>query len=104
PVQLKFRGGKGVATSLGALLVWDVRILAAFLVFFLAGFVVARKTILPGLFAFACLPPAAYWMTRDGLCTIIVSVLVAVVLFAHRNNFVEEIPALASRRERGSQT
>ena len=38
PVQLRFRGGKGVTTSLGALLVFDYRIALVFPVLFLAGF------------------------------------------------------------------
>src|SRR5947209_17495647 len=34
PVQLHFRGGKGIATSLAALLVYDFHLIAAFLVLF----------------------------------------------------------------------
>jgi glycerol-3-phosphate acyltransferase PlsY len=97
PVQLRFRGGKGAATSLGSLLAWDYRVILAFIAFFLAAFVLTRKTILPGLFAFACLPPAVFWMTRSGLSLTIVTTLVGIVLFAHRMNLVEEIPALAER-------
>mgnify|MGYP001329822180 CR=1 FL=1 len=97
PVQLRFHGGKGAATSLGALLVWDYRAALAFAAFFLAAFAVTRKTILPGLFAFACLPAAVFWLTRDGWSVTIVLAVVAMVLFAHRKNFVEEIPALGAR-------
>jgi acyl phosphate:glycerol-3-phosphate acyltransferase len=98
PVQLWFRGGKGASTSLSALLVWDYRIVLAFLAIFLAAFAVTRKTVLPGLFAFACLPLATLWLTREGTAVTIVLALASMVLFAHRKNFVEEIPALAARR------
>ena len=98
PAQLRFHGGKGVATSLGALLVYDFRLAAAYAVFFLSGFMLTRKTVLPGLFAFACLPLTHYWLYRDGLQLTVMAVLAGMILFAHRNNIVEEIPALAARR------
>jgi acyl phosphate:glycerol-3-phosphate acyltransferase len=97
PVQLGFHGGKGATTSLGALLVWDYHLLFAFVAFFLVAFAMTRKTTLPGLFAFACLPVATFWLTRDGLVFTIIVALVAMVLFAHRKNIIEEIPALAAR-------
>jgi glycerol-3-phosphate acyltransferase PlsY len=98
PVQLRFHGGKGVATSLAALLVYDYRLAVAFTLFFLSGFALTRKTILPGLFAYACLPLTSYWLYRDGLQLTVISVLAGMILFAHRKNIVEEIPALAARR------
>jgi glycerol-3-phosphate acyltransferase PlsY len=98
PAQLFFRGGKGVATSLGALLIYDYQLVIAYVVIFAAGFALSRKTILPGLFAYVCLPIISYWLDHDGLKVAIVACLSVMVLFAHRNNFVEEIPALAARR------
>jgi glycerol-3-phosphate acyltransferase PlsY len=98
PVQLRFHGGKGVATSLGALLVYDYRLAVAYALCFLGGFAIVRKTILPGLFAYACLPLTDYWLHRDGLQLTIIAILAGMILFAHRRNLVEEIPALAARR------
>jgi glycerol-3-phosphate acyltransferase PlsY len=98
PVQLRFHGGKGVATSLGALLVYDYRLAVAYALYFLGGFAIVRKTILPGLFAYACLPLTDYWLHRDGLPLAIIAILAGMILFAHRKNLVEEIPALAARR------
>ena len=98
PAQLFFRGGKGVATSLGALLVYDYQLVIAFIVIFAGGFALTRKTILPGLFPYVCLPIISYWLDHDGLKVVIVAFLSAMVLLAHRKNFVEEIPALAARR------
>ena len=98
PAQLFFRGGKGVATSLGALVVYDYQLVIAFVVIFAVGFALTRKTILPGLFPYVCLPIISYCLDHDGLKVVIVAFLGAMVLLAHRKNFVEEIPALAARR------
>ena len=98
PAQLRFRGGKGVATSFGALLVFDYRVALTILVLFLAGFVVMRKTVFPAMFAFACLPLASLWFNRDGLTATLMVVLAAMILFAHRRNIGEEITALPARR------
>jgi len=95
PAQLRFRGGKGVATSLGALLIYDWRLAMTYVVVFLGGFAITRKTILPGLFGYACLPVAAFWLDHDGLNTAVIALLAALVLIAHRRNIVEEFPALA---------
>ena len=48
PAQLRFRGGKGVATSFGALLMFDYRVALTMLVLFLGGFAVTRKSSFPG--------------------------------------------------------
>jgi len=99
PAPLGFRGGKGAATALGALLVFDYRVALIFLVLFLGGWAMMRKTVLPGLFAFACLPLAALWFDRDGRNATLMAALAALILFAHRKNLVEEITGLSARRE-----
>ncbi len=98
PAQLHLRGGKGVATSLGALLAFDFQLAAAFVVLFLGAAAVTRKMILPGLFAYAGLPLVSLWLTPDRFQAMSLLILAAMILFAHRTNVVEEIPALAARR------
>jgi glycerol-3-phosphate acyltransferase PlsY len=98
PAQLRFRGGKGAATSLGALLVFDYRIALTFAALFLAGFALTRRSVLPGMFAFACVPLASLWFDRDGLTATLAAVLAAMILFAHRRNFIEEITLWSARR------
>ncbi len=90
PVQLKFHGGKGVATSLGALLVFDYRLALAYAALFLAGLAFARKTILAGLIGFACLPPAGWWLERDVSATLFLTTLSTMVWFAHRKNILDQ--------------
>lgn len=98
PAQLHFRGGKGVATSLGALLVYDYQLALAYGAFFAAGFALTRRTVLPGLFAYVCLPFMSYWLEHDGLKVAIICVLGVMIISAHWKNLVEEFPALATRR------
>jgi glycerol-3-phosphate acyltransferase PlsY len=98
PAQLHFRGGKGVATSFGALLMFDYRVALTILVLFLGGFAVTRKSLFPAMFVFAGLPLVDWWFNRDDLTATLMTVLAAIILFAHRRNLAEEIAALLARR------
>ncbi len=103
PAQLRFRGGKGVATSFGALLMCDYRIALTILVLFLGGFAVTRKSLFPAMFAYACLPLVDWWFNRDDVTATLMTVLALIILFAHRRNLTEEIAALLARREVASK-
>jgi glycerol-3-phosphate acyltransferase PlsY len=98
PVQLHFRGGKGVSTSFAALLVFDYRVALTIFVVFLAGFAATRKSLFPAMFVYACLPLVDWWFNRDGLTATLMTVLAAIILFAHRRNLAEEMAALLARR------
>lgn len=98
PAQLRFHGGKGVATSIGALAVYDWRLLVLYAVVFGCGYLLAHRTVLPGLFAFLCLPGADYWLHADGVRALALLLLASLVLFAHRKNLLAEIPAFSVRR------
>ncbi len=100
PVQLRFQGGKGVATSMGALLMFDYRIAFTTAGLFAAVFIFARKTLLPAMFAFVCLPWTCWFFTRNDLTTCAMTVLAATILFAHRKNLAEEFGTLKSEQRK----
>ena len=65
PAQLHFRGGKGVATSFGALLMFDYRVALTILVLFLGGLRSRGKA-----FSRPCLPlPVCRWWTGGSTAT-----------------------------------
>jgi glycerol-3-phosphate acyltransferase PlsY len=99
PVQLRFHGGKGMATALGALLAYDPRLVLAFLVLFFCLFIVWRRTLLPGLFALAGVPLAAMLHHDNSSKVVFLSILAGLVMVAHRKNLVEEILHLPARRD-----
>ena len=94
PVQLRFHGGKGMATSLGALLVFDPYLALTFAIVFLCGVTLLRKTVLPGLFALAFVPLADMWFEHNPPRTFLLSIWAGLVLVAHRKNVVEEFGQL----------
>ncbi|WP_160164565.1 glycerol-3-phosphate acyltransferase [Pedosphaera parvula] len=98
PIQLRFRGGKGIATSLGALAVCDFHLALTFVGLFAVIYLILRRTTLGGLVAFACLPLASMFMDHDPLKVVLISILAGLVLLAHRKNLVEEITSFVLRR------
>jgi glycerol-3-phosphate acyltransferase PlsY len=90
PAQLRFHGGKGVATTLGALFIYDYHLGAAFMLLFAIAMVILRKWVLPGLFAFAVLPFASFYFDHEPARVLMVCLLSGLVLIAHRKNLLEE--------------
>jgi glycerol-3-phosphate acyltransferase PlsY len=97
PVTLQFHGGKGAATSLGALLVYDPHLALAFFMCFLPGLVLLRKLTVPGMVGYLCLAGVSFWLHRDPVEAVIIAGVSALVIFAHRQNLLREFPALAAR-------
>ena len=98
PIQLRFRGGKGMATSLGALLIYDYHLAVAFVILFTCAASVLRRTVLPGLFAFSCLPLVSVYLEHNHSKVVGISILAGLVLITHRKNLWEEISHFIERR------
>jgi len=99
PIQLWFHGGKGVATSLGAVLMFDYSIAAIFAVMFLVLFGALRSVVLAGLLAFAVTPLALLMLDFPLNRVFGLSALALLILIAHRKNIPEEIHKLITEKK-----
>jgi glycerol-3-phosphate acyltransferase PlsY len=84
PVQLGFRGGKGVATMLGALLIYDYRFLIVLLAIFGLLFILSRRYIISGLVAIIALPFIALVTGHQTVGVVGIVILTILILWAHR--------------------
>ncbi len=91
PIQLQFRGGKGVATFLGALLAADYFILLVSSTIFLIVFAFLRRFTLSGLAALALTAPVLAWWDKPTGRAFGYFILAVPVLYAHRHNLREDL-------------
>jgi glycerol-3-phosphate acyltransferase PlsY len=99
PIQLGFKGGKGLSTLTGGVLVLNaalVIILALCLV--LAG-LATKMQKLCGVIVIAVLPFAAIYAIRDPVLVTGVAVASAVVLLAHRKDILAIVKQFAGERK-----
>lgn len=90
PAQLGFRGGKGIATSTGALALfgWHFLIFALLLA---AGYALFRRTVPAGLTAYVLLPGVSFMLNPREPYVVGFSVLAVIILICHRQNLAEEL-------------
>ncbi len=86
PLQLGFRGGKGIATAFGALLSLDPKLAAALVLIAAAGAGLCRKFTPSGLLAISLSPIVAAAMNRPPASVLALTTLSIMILFAHRRN------------------
>jgi acyl phosphate:glycerol-3-phosphate acyltransferase len=98
PAQLRFRGGKGMATFLGAFLVYDPQLALTYGVLFLCLSAVLRRIVVPAACALACLPLASVLLGHSHAKVVLISILAGLVLIGHRKNLAEEFSQWAARR------
>lgn len=94
PAQLGFRGGKGVATCLGALTFFAFPLAISYGVLAVIGIFITRRSVIPGLIAFALLPAIAYFLKFNPASLAAISVLACIILTAHYRNVIQEINQL----------
>lgn len=89
PAHLGFRGGKGVAVGFGALLVFDYKLLIALIFLFGVACLVSRNFTISGLIAISLTPVIAVLFSYAPTNLAGISLLAAIILFAHRGNLRE---------------
>ena len=89
PAQLGFRGGKGIATAIGALVAFDHRLPIPSIVIFGIAAPLFRNLTLGGLVAIALTPVAAAIFHRTAVEIVGAVILTAIVIFAHRGDLGE---------------
>ena len=96
PVFFGFRGGKGVATALGALFAFDWRVGVVVLLVWLAVFAATRISSLAALTAAALAPLGAAWLGADGHMPVLM--LLALLIFWRHSSNIRRLLAGEEKR------
>ena len=98
PIQLRFHGGKGAATALGILLLYEWPALIIIAVLFAAIFIFLRNFTLAGLLGFTFCPLVMMAINVDPMKILGMIALTVLIVWAHRKTIREEIIEMALRR------
>ncbi len=98
PLQLRFHGGKGIAVSTGALLVYDPFIILCLIAIFLPLIAISRNFTLIGMITVALGPLAVFLCGLDKIEVATLSLLAILVLVSHRRNIREEFARIGGPR------
>lgn len=98
PIQLRFQGGKGIATSLGALCFYNYTIALILLCPFAPFYLLSRRFVLSGMVAYALAPLCALIVGLRHADVAAITLLSLLVIFAHRRNIREDFALLMRPR------
>jgi len=96
PVQLRFRGGKGIATFTGGMILLQPLVLLVCLVLCALLYPLVRRTTITALIVLGCSPlfmaavPFFQKIPLHAAQLLLYSLLVAMILYAHRSNIRKE--------------
>ena len=97
PCWLKFRGGKGVATTFGVLLAGMPVVAATVIGVWVAVFVLSRYVSIASMAAGVAIPCAQIWQGQPGSRVVLGAALAVLILVRHRGN-VQRLLAGAEHR------
>ncbi|MDF7798138.1 glycerol-3-phosphate acyltransferase [Pontiellaceae bacterium B1224] len=99
PLPLQFRGGRGIATAIGAYIAYDPQLALLLLGITLLLMVFRRGFILSGLAAFLLLPLVAYAMHLPGHTVAALAGSSVIILFAHRERIRKAFAEVSPQKE-----
>ena len=86
PVQLRFRGGKGVTTAFGAMLVLDSVLAGVYLFMAFVVYMITRRFTLSGLLVIAVAPLVAWLTERPASEVLGIALAATLLIIAHWKN------------------
>ena len=89
PVWLKFKGGKGVATGFGTILIVDPLVSAVILIVWLLTAIITKYSSLSAILATLALPILVYFMHNDVFYYVLF--ISCIILFKHKSNIIKLI-------------
>ncbi len=91
PVWLKFKGGKGVATSIGVMFIFGYEIALIFCITWFAVFKFSRYSSLAALFAFAVVSVVSFFIVEDLTALIAINLISLLSITMHKSNIIRLI-------------
>lgn len=88
PIQLRFKGGKGVATALGGLTVYDPMLALITICSFVILYLVFKDREFSGIIVIICLPIFSMLINRPLIVTTVCFITTLLLLWAHRENIL----------------
>ena len=86
PMQLRFKGGKGLSTAFGSVFVYDYRVALITLLIAVPLFFLSRRNVLVFLIGMAGSPVIAFLLGHGWQIVAGMVVVVAIIWYAHRDN------------------
>jgi acyl phosphate:glycerol-3-phosphate acyltransferase len=91
PVTLKFKGGKGLSTFIGGMIMFEPLLIPVIIIGFLVLYPFTKSFTFAGLGAFLLIPVFLVINHDDWLSCVIAVVLLVIILLAHTENIKERM-------------